>query len=226
MNPRTTLRRITAPLIIVVGQAVVFFVARGDADHLRGWLVFGLMALHGLIGLPLVRRYNPGLLAERWKERSDTAPYERAVGAALFLLLVSLQVTAGLDLRLGWSDPADWLIIPGLALMVAGMTLITATMLVNPHLEAGARIQDDRGHRVVSSGPYALVRHPMYLGGLLLYLGVPLVLGSFWAMIPAALIGGLFVVRTCLEDHLLHEGLAGYAEYAWKTRRRLIPGVW
>jgi len=226
MNLRNVLRRLAAPLIIVIGQAVVFFIARGGVDHLRAWLVFGLMALHGLIGLPLVRRFNPGLLAERWKERADTAPYERAVGVALFLLLLVLQVTAGLDLRLGGSSPAPWLIIPGLALMVAGMSLITATMLVNPHLEAGARIQEDRGHRVVSSGPYGLVRHPMYLGGLLLYLGVPLVLGSLWAMIPAALIGGLFVVRTSLEDRLLHRGLAGYAEYARRTRRRLIPGVW
>ena len=97
---------------------------------------------------------------------------------------------------------------------------------VNKFFEPTVRIQTDRGHRVIDTGPYAIVRHPGYASGYLLFVGMPLALGSLWALIPAILSCLLLVVRTILEDQTLRNELAGYEEYAQRVRYRLIPGVW
>ena len=89
-----------------------------------------------------------------------------------------------------------------------------------------ARIQDDRGQVVVTAGPYRFVRHPMYLGVIVLFLGMPVALGSWWALLPGAAIGLLFVLRTAQEDRVLRDELPGYAEYTGRVRYRLVPGVW
>jgi protein-S-isoprenylcysteine O-methyltransferase Ste14 len=89
-----------------------------------------------------------------------------------------------------------------------------------------ARIQDDRGQAVVTAGPYRYVRHPMYLGVILLFLGIPMALGSWWALLPGAAIGLLFVLRTAKEDRMLRDELPGYTEYAQRVRYRLVPDVW
>jgi protein-S-isoprenylcysteine O-methyltransferase Ste14 len=97
---------------------------------------------------------------------------------------------------------------------------------VNKFFEPFVRIQTDRGHRVIDTGPYALVRHPGYVFGYLSFLGIPLALGSLWALIPAILTGSLLVLRTIWEDQMLREELPGYKEYAQRVRYRLVPGIW
>ena len=97
---------------------------------------------------------------------------------------------------------------------------------MNKFFEPLVRIQTDRGHRVIDTGPYAIVRHPGYVLGYPLFLGMPLALGSFWALIPAALLCPLLVTRTVWEDRTLREELPGYKEYAQRVRYRLVPGVW
>jgi len=114
----------------------------------------------------------------------------------------------------------------GLALILAGYVLASYALIENAYFSGTVRIQEERGHKVVSSGPYAWVRHPGYLGSLLASLGIPLLLDSVWAFIPAIIIGVFFIIRTSLEDHFLQENLAGYREYAQKVRYRLLPGVW
>ena len=99
-------------------------------------------------------------------------------------------------------------------------------MMTNAYLSSWARLQQDRGQIVIQDGLYRYVRHPMYLGIILGYIGVPLVLGSWWAMVPSAVIVGMFVYRTCREDQMLIEGLQGYAEYTERVRYRLLPGIW
>ena len=96
----------------------------------------------------------------------------------------------------------------------------------NPFLERTVRIQEDRNQMVITTGPYAIVRHPMYTGFMISSLGWPLVLGSYWAAIPVLLLDISFIVRTSLEDRTLQEELPGYREYARKTKYRLLPGVW
>ena len=119
-----------------------------------------------------------------------------------------------------------WLAIPGVLLYVIGSTLNQWAMMHNPHFERCVRIQRDRGHRVVTSGPYGLVRHPGYLGSLLVYLAFPCIVGSALAF-GGSLLGVIgTVVRTRLEDRTLREELAGYSEYARVVRHRLVPHVW
>jgi protein-S-isoprenylcysteine O-methyltransferase Ste14 len=110
--------------------------------------------------------------------------------------------------------------------MLAGAALAQWAVLANPYFSAVVRIQEDRGHTVVSSGPYRFVRHPGYAGGLLFNLGLPLVLGSWWAGIPAFALAALTVLRTAWEDRTLRRKLPGYADYASRTRHWFIPGLW
>ena len=147
---------------------------------------------------------------------------------ALWLLLsVAAPVVAGLDAgrvgrpSLSWA----WFAL-GLAVLVPATVFATWAMLENEHFEQLVRIQTDRGHRVVSTGPYRFVRHPGYLGAIVGAFVTPLMLGSVWTFVPAGLIAALFVVRTQLEDRTLRRELAGYAEYAQRTRFRLVPGIW
>jgi protein-S-isoprenylcysteine O-methyltransferase Ste14 len=129
--------------------------------------------------------------------------------------------------RSGWSVMPDWIWAGGAVLYLAFVLVVTWAMAVNPHFEKTVRIQHDRDHRVVDTGPYRLVRHPGYSGILAGFvLGTPLLLGSWWAFAPAFMTMILVVVRTALEDHVLHEELSGYVEYAGRVRYRLVPGLW
>ena len=140
---------------------------------------------------------------------------------------LAVLITAGLDARFGWSAPIGsglW----GLALTLAfgSQMFVLWAMATNPFFATTVRIQGERGHHVVSSGPYQLVRHPGYLGSLIYNLAIPLVLGSLWTFLPALLTIALLVLRTRLEDRTLQAELPGYPEYAAIVRHRLIPGLW
>jgi protein-S-isoprenylcysteine O-methyltransferase Ste14 len=112
------------------------------------------------------------------------------------------------------------------ALHVVAMVPLGAVIATNPFLESTVRIQSERGHVAVTSGPYAIVRHPMYVGVTMGYLAWPLIFGSLWAYIPAVAVAILFVFRTAHEDRTLRLELPGYEDYARRTRYRLVPGLW
>jgi protein-S-isoprenylcysteine O-methyltransferase Ste14 len=141
--------------------------------------------------------------------------------------LVGVLVVSGLDARrFQWtSAPLFVQILAGICIVLAA-GLIFRTIAENAYLSRWARIQDDRGQRVISTGPYAIVRHPMYAGIMILMVGMPLSLGSLWGVFPGAMIGVLYVVRTALEDRMLMDELEGYRAYANKVRYRLIPRIW
>jgi protein-S-isoprenylcysteine O-methyltransferase Ste14 len=141
-------------------------------------------------------------------------------------VLVSILVVAGLDIRSGWAPLPLWVWPIGLVLFVLGGGLFLRAMAENPFFEKTVRIQSERGHHVIDTGPYRTVRHPGYVGMFAFILSFPLLLTSAWALLPTALTMIGLLVRTALEDRTLQNKLPGYADYVARVRWRLIPGVW
>lgn len=140
---------------------------------------------------------------------------------------ISLPLIAALDVRFGWTANLglEWHVAGGV-LFAAGLALFGWAMITNAYFSTAVRIQSDRGQTVCRTGPYRLVRHPGYSGTLLQSIGMPLLLGSWWALIPGLLAAASMTVRTAFEDRLLQSELPGYMAFAHEVRSRLIPGIW
>jgi protein-S-isoprenylcysteine O-methyltransferase Ste14 len=215
----------------IVGQqvvvAILLFASAGTWAWPRAWLYLGLsvLLLAGIGAWVLPR--NPEIVAERGRRHRGTRAFDKVVLAFYTAFIVLCYVVCGLDAVRFASAPLSWAwVLPGALLIAGGTVPIAAAMAVNRHLEQTVRIQADRGHEVVTNGPYRYVRHPMYLGLLPSFVGIPLLLGSAWGLVPAAACMATILVRTALEDRMLRRSLPAYDEYARRTRYRLFPGVW
>ncbi len=211
----------------MVSLAVILFSLAGRLDWLQGWLfilVFSaFLSYYGIWAL----RNDPGQLQERSQVGQNTKGWDKLILTIYTVLLIGMLVVASLDAgRFRWA-PAPLLlqIFAWLGVCLAGW-LVLWTASTNTFLSRTVRIQEERGQQVISSGPYSLVRHPMYSGVILFMICVPLLLGSLLAVIPGVLIGVVFVIRTGLEDRTLQKELPGYQEYAARVRYRLLPGIW
>jgi protein-S-isoprenylcysteine O-methyltransferase Ste14 len=207
--------------------AAILFVAAGRLDWPMGWAYVGATALWVIAtGLAVIPR-NPALLAERTGPRKGAKTWDSVIMGIVGLNMIVRLVVAGLDARNGWTTGLSLPFqIAMLGIVLIGHALVVWATAANAFFSQIVRIQEERGHAVVTGGPYRLVRHPGYVGTLLVELASPLALGSLWALIPGGLSAILFVVRTALEDRTLQAELPGYSEYAAQTRYRLIPGVW
>ena len=221
-------RVILRAAIMLFLPAVILFAAAGRLDWGMGWAYVIVATALAILSRLIVFRINPDLIAERAHalEKEDTKSWDKTLVplAAVYGPMVMLLV-AGLDERNSWSPE----ISPGiqaaaLAVVTAGYLVSVWAMAVNRFYSATVRIQKDRGHTVVSSGPYRFVRHPSYAAGIVADFAIPVALGSLWALVVSAVIAVLLVVRTALEDRTLHEELAGYKDYAARVRYRLLPG--
>ena len=218
----------------VLGPASIFlwiaagFLGAGRWDWVRGWICVSVYLSMVAITGAAVRYFSPGLLKRRAQGiRGDTASFDKSF-LPIYLPLTLLQpAVGGLDaVRYGWLPLPSSTILPGIALFVVGMGLIAWAMVANPYAESTVRIQPEIGHTVVTRGPYRAVRHPMYSGMMLMHLATGIILGSGWAIVVAGVMAALIVWRTSREDEFLHRQLGGYAEYAARTRFRLVPGLW
>ncbi len=216
-------------LVLVAGQLSVgalLFLAAGTLRWGRGW-VFLAAWMGQMLAMRLVVAWRaPGLLNVRGTRQAGTKAFDPKLLRTYYLLVYLFPVAAGLDHRYGWLPLPVPTVVVGLACVLSALVLGTWAMLSNPHFEATVRIQRDRGHTVVQDGPYRFVRHPGYLASIVQMSGLPLILGSGAAVLPAALMVAVFVTRTALEDRVLREELEGYADYARRTRHRLLPAVW
>lgn len=209
---------------IVLG---LLFATAGTLRWWNGWLfVLGYSAL--VVSLTGFFSKSPKLVEERMTAGKKAKTWDKWLFALIAAVLPLLAtVLAGLDRRFGWTDPLPVsAVILAFAVMVASNALTFWAMRVNAFFSSHVRIQDDRGHTVVTDGPYRFVRHPGYTGAIVYNLAAPLVLASLPAFCVGIAMLVLFVVRTMLEDRTLREGLAGYREYATKVRFRLVPYVW
>lgn len=220
-------RRLIQLLIFILIQAAILFLASGRLDWMMAWVYLGiyvgLIVVNGIVILPR----NPDLIAERGQIKENAKDWDKRISALYAVCSLGILVVAGLDQRFRWSPPLNLTVeLIALALYILGFALASWAMASNRFFSSVVRIQTDRGHTVATGGPYRFVRHPGYVGGIASGLGAALLLGSWWALIPAGLLIGLIILRTALEDRTLQNELDGYKEYAGRVRYRLLPGVW
>jgi len=217
-----------APFRWTILMAVAFFLSAGRLNISRAWLAFGLHFIGAIVGGLLMWKFAPGLANQRASVRQGTKNWDKAILIIYFLLiLLVIPVIAGLDIgRYRWSQLSVNYAIVGVALYLAFFLIFYWAMLSNEHFEGSSRIQKDRAHRVISDGPYGIVRHPGYVAMIFACLADSLIIGSLYSLIPGVLAVIVTIIRTCLEDRMLQDELEGYSEYAKKIKNRLIPGIW
>jgi protein-S-isoprenylcysteine O-methyltransferase Ste14 len=217
--------------ILMIGfvyMVLVLFLAAGTLAWLAAWIYLILLCGWMLTGMVLLLKYNPGLL----QERLNLSPPNQKAWDKIFILLLQLfffiwMVLMAFDaVRFHWSQMPLALQVVGAVAMVASFLIMSLTFRENSYLSSVVRIQEERGHTVISTGLYHYVRHPMYAGGLLLFLGTPLLLGSWYGLLFFVLVMPGFLVRAVLEERTLRKELEGYDACMTQVKYRLIPYVW
>jgi protein-S-isoprenylcysteine O-methyltransferase Ste14 len=223
---RKFLRR-TALSLVVLG--VILFGAAGTLDWPQAWIYLALTAVMSFGLGAWLARHDPALLAERLGSliQRDQKRWDKILMVVMLALWIGWLILLGLDAkRFHWSDVPLPVQIAGFVLVCLGSYVVWLTFKENSYAAPVIKIQKERGHLVVSTGPYAYVRHPMYAGALLIIAGTPLLLGSWWGLTAGAALMLLIALRAVLEERTLAAELAGYADYAARVRYRLVPHVW
>ncbi len=224
-----TLRSIILMVIVVLVVPFLPLIISGAWDWWEAW-AYGIIGVFGfIISRALAARRNPDILVERSRsiELTDAKPWDKILAPMLAFGSVLILAVSGLDKLFGWTSPFSFTVkIIALIVIILGFIFGSWALIENRFFSGVVRIQTDRGHHVVSTGPYRFVRHPGYSGALWTYLAMPLLLDSVWAFIPALLLTGVIVLRTSMEDRTLQNELTGYKEFTQKTKYRLLPWIW
>lgn len=224
-NRRRKWRDIPLSFTVVIILVIAIFVSAGNLGWGWGWALAGIMIVNRIVTLFFL---DPRLIKERTSIKHGYKSWDIILSTTMgrigpFLIIV----TAGLDYRFGWSKSFPLVLnILGAVLIILAYILVASAMKENRFFSAIVRIQKERGHQVITTGPYGIVRHPGYSGTILHTLSLPLVLGSYFSLIPAFATIILAFMRIIMEDNTLKQELEGYTEYAEKVRYRIIPGIW
>jgi protein-S-isoprenylcysteine O-methyltransferase Ste14 len=210
-------------LLVFLGVAMFL---PGGIGWTKGWVFLLVFVLQMTVASLYLWRTNPEIFIARSKIHAETKGWDKLVLVFVLFSFFAIFPMAGLDHRCGWSFVPRWLVVVGYLLFTLGMVGSVWAYRVNKFAEPGVRIQTERGHTVIDSGPYAIVRHPIYVAGFLIVVGLPLAMGSLWALIPVAVATPILLMRTIFEDRLLQAELSGYKEYASRVRYKLVPGLW
>jgi len=218
-------KRMVQVVVQFLVLAVILFISAGRLSWGWAWAYLGVgvgILIVNVLVMP------PEVIAERGRtDKKDIKDWDRVLTTLSILPTLGVPIVAGLDERWGWSPQLALTVhLLGLAFIVLGQGLFTWGMVSNKFFSTAVRIQAERDHTVATGGPYRYVRHPGYVGFIVASFATALALGSLWALIPAALMMVLLIVRTALEDRTLQEELSGYKEYAERVRYRLLPGIW
>ncbi len=221
------LRGIVSFAVVLIVLGVIMFIPAGDIRWTKGWLFLLTFLAFTIGGVVYLWRTNPEVFVARNKIHAGTKTWDRLLMACQLLSLLAIFPVAAFDAgRFHGSSVPRSLTVVGYVLLSVGFFIAVRAESVNKFAEPSVRIQIERGHKVVDTGPYAIVRHPMYVSVFFLCAGAPLALGSYWAFISAPIAITVLVVRTVLEDRTLQSELTGYKEYTSRVRHRLIPGIW
>ncbi len=205
----------------------LLFLPAGGLRWRPGWLLIGFLVLAFGLSVLILLRVNPLIFRARSRFQPGTKGWDLTLLSVLLPVMVAELPVAALDAgRFQWSSMPVSLVVIGYVMLAAGIAGTSWAQAVNPFFEPGVRIQSERDQRVVDSGPYGMIRHPGYSAALLMFWGLPLALGSFWALLPALIASVLLIVRTGWEDSLLQAELPGYRDYAQRVRYRLLPAIW
>ena len=223
------LKAVVQNLAFTVLLGVLLFLPAGTLAWPQGWIFLVLfVACSQATGLWLLKT-DPALLAERMKSpfSADQRPRDRTIIMVMMVFLCAWLVFMPLDARrFGWSHTPLWAQVIGAVLIVAAFWGWVGVLRANSFASVKVRVQQERGQTVISTGPYAVVRHPMYGYVLLLLVGTPLLLGSLWGLLGVVVVMPLLAARALGEEEVLMDGLPGYRDYAAKVRFRLVPGIW
>jgi protein-S-isoprenylcysteine O-methyltransferase Ste14 len=223
-------RRIAGVLFNVVIFGVLLFGPAGTIDWWRAWVFLGVVLITTVLTMVTTFRGNEELLNERFKPpiQKDQPLTDKIILTLFVTLFFGLVVMIPLDVfRWHWlAGPGAFASVIGLALFVGGWWLIAISLKANPFAAPVVKYQADRQQAVIASGPYRLIRHPMYAGGVLIMIGMPLWLGSYFAALFAALPILALAIRIVFEEQFLQRELRGYGDYAAKIRYRLLPFLW
>jgi protein-S-isoprenylcysteine O-methyltransferase Ste14 len=211
----------------VAALAAALFLSSGRLDWGMAWVYICLRVTVGATGMLMIASRHPGLLDERFHPAQGAKAWDRPLTGISSLLTLIMLFVAGLDIRFGWSpEPAISIRLAALIVWLSGDVFSRWAAISNRFYSRAVRIQKDRGHTVVTEGPYRYVRHPGYAGAPVAGLAAPIMLGSLWALVAGAALAFVLVPRTAFEDRTLLEELPGYTDYAQRTRHRLVPRVW
>jgi len=214
--------------ITTAGMGALLFACAGTMHWPSAWVFLATCALLGPLCGWWLYRVDPALLAERLRPvlQKDQPAADKAFMIVFVIAMLAWLAAMGLDRRTQSSDVPVAFQALGLVLFVLSTLFILWVFRENSFAAPVVKLQAERAQRVVSTGPYAHVRHPMYSGMILFFAGVPLLLGSWWGLAIAPVIVVLFAVRIGIEERTLREGLPGYSDYMTRVRYRLLPGVW
>lgn len=217
-------------LVTTVLMLGVLFLSAGRLEWWEGWAYTAMTLVVLVLSRSLMLLKNPDMARERAEagQREDVKAWDKILlpVTAIYGPLAS-WIVAGLDERFGWTpELPDYIQSIALFVLFLGSMVGTWAMTVNRFFSSHVRIQADRGHTVVSTGPYRVVRHPGYAGGILAWIAAPVFFSSYWVAILSVAVITLNIIRTALEDRTLKEELLGYSEYAERVRYRLVPGIW
>jgi protein-S-isoprenylcysteine O-methyltransferase Ste14 len=210
-------------LMSIPALLLILFLPAGTFAYWEAWAYLAILLIPMSIVMLYFLKKSPEFLVRRMQLKEKEGEQKIIVKLALIPFLLAF-ILPGIDKRLGWSNVPILMIVAAELLVCVGYIFVVLVFKENEF--ASRVIEVVKGQKVIQSGPYRFVRHPMYLGATLMYIASPLALGSYWAIIPALFIIPIFIARIINEEKVLTEELEGYSEYKQKTRYRLIPGIW
>ena len=221
---KNIISRILNVTISILLMGIILFGSAGTIHWLHAWLLIGTSVLILLVNLLI---FPPELISERGRKKENVEKWDKIIIGFMMIPWLAIYLIAGLDYRFEWTITyPNWIHLIGLLFFILGNAIISWAMVSNTYFSTAVRIQYDRDHKVIMSGPYQYVRHPGYVGMIIYHCFTPIALGTLWALIPAFLTSFLFIIRTSMEDKTLEKKLEGYLAYTKKVKYRLFPGIW